>query len=168
MSLESTPKKIDKNVREESLEASGARFLSKELDRLPDSKRSGGFLLATLLAMGMGIAGAGKAEAQFRGGITGEIFQNGRISASQVLDRRRAQAEAKINQDFQKKLIEIDVQKRLLDQEFQAKRISLREYELQKRKLDIEVTRLSQQKDQKTRNPLGIKGRVLEGVIRGY
>ena len=172
------PKKLEKKSRPEAVERMGAETLSKEIDRLPDSKKVGGFLLTTFLAMGLAMAGAGSAEAQVRAnrfprggptsGITGEIFQRGRIGASQAMERRRAEAGAKINFEYQKKFQEIDAMKNQLAQEFKDTGISAREFEMRRQQLDNEVYRLSRERDIKLMNPLGIKGRILEGVIRGY
>ncbi len=161
-------KKIEQKSGPKTIEKIGVKFLSEEVDRLPNSRRAGGFLLTTFLAMGLALAGAGKAEAQFRGRITGEVFQGGRILASQVMDRERMRAEIKINHNFQKRLREIEAKKNQLEQEFRNERISVGEFEIRKQQLDNEVYKLSRERDRRVANPLGFKGRVLQGVIRGY
>lgn len=162
------PKKSEKRSGPEVIEKMTVEFLSKEIEELPDTKRAGGFLLTTFLAMGLAVAGAGKAEAQVMGGVSAEIYQNGRIAASQVLDRHRMKAEIKINQEFQQKLQEIDRQKSQLGQEFKNGNMSQQEYQIRMQQLDQAVFSLSHQKDRKVANPLGVKGRVLQGIIRGY
>ena len=171
-------KNLEKKSGQEDVEKMGVTFLSEEVDRLPDSKRAGGFLLTTFVAMGLALDGAGNAEAQVRtnrfpmggptGGITGEIFQQGRIGASQTMERKKMEAGAKINLEYQKKIQKIDEHKSQLAQEFKDKNISVGEFEARRQQLDEEVYRLSRERDIKMMNPLGIKGRILEGLIRGY
>lgn len=170
--------KLEKEPDPEAIGRVGAETLSKEIDILPDSKKAGGFLLTTFLAMGLAMAGAGSAEAQVRAnrfsmggptsGITGEIFQQGRIGVSQAMERKKMEAGIKIDREFQKKLQEIEASKNQLEQEFRNERISIREFEIRKQQLDNEVYRLSREKDLKMMRPLGVKGMVLEGIIRGY
>lgn len=172
------PKKIEREPDSESIERTGARFLSEELDSLPDTKKAGGFLLTTLLAMGMALAGTGNAEAQVRtgrfslggsaSGITGEVVQHGRIGANQVIERKKMEASLKISREYQQKFEAIDTMKNRLAQDYKDERISPREYEARKQQLDNEVYRLSREKDIKMANPLGVKGKILEGVLRGY
>lgn len=172
------PKNLENNSGLENIEKIGGRFLSEEIDRLPDSKRTGGFLLTTFIATGLAFAGAGSAEAQVRtgrflmggptSGITGEIFQQGRMGAGQVMERKKMETRAKINIEYQKKIREIDVKKSQLTQKFKNERISIGEYEAGMHQFDNEIYRLSQERDKKLANPLGVKGRILEGIIRGY
>ena len=178
MNLESKPKQIEKKGVPEITEKTGNKFLSDELDRLPDSKRAGGFLLTTFVAMGFALAGAGGAEAQVRtnrfpmggptSGMTGEIFQQGRIGASQAMERKKMEAGVKINLEYQGKIQEIDVKKSQLAQDFKNKNISASEFGMRRQQLDNEVYRLSRERDVKLINPLGVKGRILESMIRGY
>jgi len=110
--------------RQEQIANLGQRVLAKEVEREVEPKRSGGYILSTVLAMGMS---AEKAKAQtrwiveergFGRQIAGQIFNRGVFEAGSAIDRAHGKKMTQIENDYVSQLTTLEDAKRMLDNDY--------------------------------------------------
>lgn len=162
-------------ARLEKILAMGMRALENEADRSIEPRRAGGFMLSTMLAMGltMGMF-PGKAEARGRWlpskqDISMEANKQTSIEMSKMEQRQRGKIQQLENEraDLRTRFGDLDSR---LDFEYQNGRISREDYAAAKKKLAEERGKMEQEYAGKIRNAkvgLQISGKIFQG-IRGW
>jgi hypothetical protein len=132
------PKAEENESRQESHEqiaGLGQRTLIKEAGLEIEPRRSGGYMLCTVLAMALAMGlSTGKAEAQtrwiveergFGRQLAGQIFSRGVFEASSAIDRAHGKKIAQIENDYVMKLTALEDAKRKLDNDYLRERSRL-------------------------------------------
>jgi hypothetical protein len=114
--------------RREQIANLGQRVLAKEVEREVEPKRSGGYILSTVLAMALAMGmSAEKAKAQtrwiveergFGRQVAGQIFNRGVFEAGSAIDRAHGKKMAQIENDYVSQLTALEDAKRMLDNDY--------------------------------------------------
>ncbi len=174
--MESTNKSSRQEITTEKIESLAGDFILKESQRVPDSNKGKSLLLMTFFAMALAMVSI-KAEGQVHigglppiptAGITGEIINQGRNAVIGAIENKKMVESQKIGNKYDARIVEIGKSKEQLENLFRNGKISVADFEIAKQKLDNEIVRVSRERNVKTAHPLGVRGSILEGVIRGY
>jgi hypothetical protein len=183
-------RKEAKQKRQEQIANLGQIVLIKEAERGVEPKRSGGYILSTVLAMALAMGmSAEKAKAQTRwpiGGtgkqLAGQIINRGIFEASSAIDRAHWKKMGQIENDYVTQLTILADAKRNLDKEYlQQKRQIMRSGEPDKERqlqelntwYQTEAAKLEQNQIQvrlsyeKSKRKEEIKHGIINSVFRG-
>jgi len=125
------PKAEEKESRQERQEQTaelGQRTLIKEASLEIEPRRSGGYMLSTVLAMALAMGmSAEKAKAQtrwiveekgFGRQVAGQIFNRGVFEAGSAIDRAHGKKMTQIENDYVMQLTALEDAKRILDNDY--------------------------------------------------
>ena len=114
--------------RQEQIANLGQRVLIEEAEKGVEPKRSGGYILSTVLAMALAMGmSAEKAKAQtrwiveergFGRQVAGQIFNRGVFEAGSAIDRAHGKKMAQIENDYVRQLTALEDAKRMLDNDY--------------------------------------------------
>lgn len=182
-----TPKS-EKEKGPEQIVRLGVKTLESEVN-IEEPRRAGGFMLSTLMAMGLSLGLlAGGAEAQVRGWspaggagkqVAGQILNQGIFEAGSAIDRSQNAKRDKIENDYVANLTELGNVERNLDYEYAVEKSKLnrtgnrqglenleKEYRMGKGKLAKDRANLENEYRKKIRS-LEMKKSIVQTVLRG-
>ncbi len=183
--------KTEKEKNPERVIELGEKTLLREVDLKIELRRSGGYMLCTVLAMALAMGmTAGKAEAQVRGvgpqgwdvggQIAGEVFHQGIFEVGSALNRSQNAKQDKIEHEYVARLTQLGDAMRQLDNQYGNQKARLTrqgsspadlknledKYRAEKTQLIQAENDLKREYHKQIRNT-GIKRSLTEAVVRG-
>lgn len=183
--------KAEKEKSPERVMELGTKVLQKEADLKIEPRRSGGYMLCTVLAMALAMGmTAGKAEAQVRGvgpqgwgvggQIAGEVFNRGIFEVGSALNRSQNAKQDRIEHEYVARLTQLGDAMRQLDNQYGNQRVRLMrqggssadlkkledKYRAEKTQLIQAENDLKREYHRQIRNT-GIKRSLTEAIVQG-
>ncbi len=183
--------KAEKEKKPERIMRLGEKILLREADLKIEPRRSGGYMLCTILAMALAMGmTAGKAEAQVRGvglqgwgiggQITSEVFHQGVFEVGSALNRAQNAKQDRVEHEYVARLTQLGDATRQLDNQYGNQRARLMRqggspadlkkledrYRTEKTRLMQAENDLKKEYYRQTRNG-GIKRSLTEAIVQG-
>ena len=183
--------KAEKEQNPERVMGLGTKVLQREADSEIEPKKSGGYMLCTVLAMALAMGmSVGKAEAQVRGvgpqswggggQIAGEVFHQGIFEVGSALNRAQNGKQDRIEHEYVARLTQLGDATRQLDNQYSNQKARLTRQgggSADLKKLEdgyrTEKARLMQAENDlkrgyhKQKRNTGIKRALTEAVVQG-
>ena len=183
--------KTEKEKKPERMMGLGKKILLREADLKIGSRRSGGYMLCSVLAMALAMGmTAGKAEAQVRGvgpqnwggggQMVSEVFHRGVFEIGSALNRSQNAKQDRTEHEYVARLTQLGDAMRQLDNQYGNQRVRLMRrgsssadlknledrYRTEKMQLIKAENDLKREYHKQTRNT-GIKRELTEAIVQG-